>query len=154
MIKEVQLKHFDTNDPPKHESTPYPIVNDELPKLFPCSAYCGAVGSGKTSQACRLVSKYIELGAKDPVTFKPLMIMQRCILFSPSIDSNPVWNAIPEENLTKADRISGYSDDKLKDIWDGIKQEKRLHDKYKLEMDLYNQMKTSLQRGDDFDTLP
>jgi hypothetical protein len=77
--------------------------------------------------------------------------MQRCILFSPSIDSNPVWNAIPEENLAKADRISGYSDDKLKEIWDGIKQEKRLHDKYKLEMDLYNQMKTS---KDDFDTLP
>jgi hypothetical protein len=77
--------------------------------------------------------------------------MQRCILFSPSIDSNPVWNAIPEENLAKANRISGYTDDKLKEIWDGIKQEKRLHDKYKLEMDLYNQMKTS---KDDFDTLP
>jgi hypothetical protein len=149
MIKEIKLKHFDTNDPPKHESTPYPIVNDELPKLFPCGAFCGAVGSGKTSQACRLLGKYIELGAKDPVTLKPLM--QRCILFSPSIDSNPVWNAIPEENLTKADKISGYTDDKLKEIWDGIKQEKRLHDKYKLEMDLYNQMKSS---KDDFDTLP
>jgi hypothetical protein len=145
MIKEIKLKHFDTNDPPKHESKPYPVVNDELPKLFPC----GAVGSGKTSQACRLLGKYIELGAKDPVTLKPLM--QRCILFSPSIDSNPVWNAIPEENLAKVDRISGYTDDKLKEIWDGIKHEKRLHDKYKLEMDLYNQMKTS---KDDFDTFP
>jgi hypothetical protein len=149
MIKEIKLKHFDTNDPPKHESTPYPIVNDELPKLFPCGAFCGAVGSGKTSQACRLLGKYIELGAKDPVTLKPLM--QRCILFSPSIDSNPVWNAIPEDNLAKADKISGYTDDKLKEIWDGIKLEKRLHEKYKLEMDLYNQMKRS---KDDFDTLP
>jgi hypothetical protein len=46
--------------------------------------------------------------------------------------------------------ISGYTDDKLKEIWDEI-MEKRLHDKYKLEMDLYNQMKTS---KDDFDTLP
>jgi hypothetical protein len=143
MIKEIKLKHFDTNDPTKHECTPYPVVNDELPKLFPCGAFCGAVGSGKTSQACRLLGKYIKLGAKDPVTLKPLM--QRCILFSPSIDSNPVWNAIPEENLAKVDRISGYTDDKLKEIWDGIKQEKRLHDKYKLEM------KTS---KDDFDTLP
>jgi hypothetical protein len=44
MIKEIKLKHFDTNDPPKHESTPYPVVNDELPKLFPCGAFCGAVG--------------------------------------------------------------------------------------------------------------
>jgi hypothetical protein len=148
MIKEIKLKHFDTNDPPKHESMPYPVVNDELPKLFPCGAFCGAVKSGKTSQAWRLLGKYIELGAKDPVTLKP--VMQRCILFSPSIDSNPVWNAIPAENLAKADMISGYTDDKLKEIWDEI-MEKRLHDKYKLEMDLYNQMKTS---KDDFDTLP
>jgi hypothetical protein len=110
------------------------------------------VGSDKTSQACRLLGKYIKLGAKDAVTLKPLM--QRCILFSPSIDSNPVWNAIPAENLAKVDMISGYTDDKLKEIWNGIKLEKRLHDKYKLEMDLYNQMKTLLQLGDDFDTLP
>jgi hypothetical protein len=48
MIKEIKLKHFDTNNPPKHESMPYPIVNNELPKLFPCGAFCGAVGSGKT----------------------------------------------------------------------------------------------------------
>jgi hypothetical protein len=149
MIKKIKLKYFDTNNPPKHESMPYPIVNDELPKLFPCGAFCGAVGSGKTSQACRLLGKYIELGAKDPVTLKP--VMQRCILFSPSIDSNPVWNAIPAENLAKADMISGYTDDKLKEIWDEIELEKRLHDKYKLEMNLYNQMKTS---KNDFDTLP
>jgi hypothetical protein len=107
------------------------------------------VGSGKTSQACRLLGKYIELDAKDPVTLKP--VMQRCILFSPSIDYNPVWNAILAENLAKIDMISGYTDDKLKEIWDEIKLEKRLHDKYKLEMDLYNQMKSS---KDDFDTLP
>jgi hypothetical protein len=124
-------------------------VDNELPNLFPCGAFCGAVGSGKTSQACRLLGKYIELGARDPITLKP--VMQRCILFSPSIDSNQVWNAIPAENLAKADMISGYTDNKLKDIWDEIKLEKRLHDKYKLKMDLYNQMKTS---KDYFDTLP
>jgi len=62
----------------------------------------------------------------------------RCILFSPSIDSNSEWNSILSINLTKlkADMISGYSDDKLKEIWDEIKMEKRLHDKYKPEMEL------------------
>jgi hypothetical protein len=77
--------------------------------------------------------------------------MQRCILFSPSIDSNPVWNAIPPENLAKVDMISKYTDDKLKKIWDGIRLEKRLHDKSKHEVDLYNQMTTSLKHDDDFD---
>ena len=111
-IHEEPLVHFDTNAPPKHESTPYPLVNDELPKLYPCAAFCGSVGSGKTSQACRLVSKYIELGAVDPESHKP--VMQRCILFSPSIDSNPVFSCIPKVNLAKADKISGYTDSKLK----------------------------------------
>jgi len=137
-ILEQALKHFDTNSPPKHESTPYPVVNDELPKLFPCSIFCGAVGSGKTSQAARLVGKYIELGVRDYYTKKPLM--QRCILFSPSIDSNPVWGAIPAENLKNEDMISGYSDSALKEIWDEIKLEKRLFDRYKLESELYDQM--------------
>lgn len=138
MIHEERLKHFDTNAPPKHESTPYPVVNSELPKLFPCAAFCGSVGSGKTSQAARLVSKYIELGARDPETNQ--LLMQRCILFSPSIDSNPVWNCIPTANLEKVDMISGYSDAKLKQIWDEMKTEKRLYDRYKLEMRLYTQM--------------
>jgi hypothetical protein len=148
-IHEERLVHFDTNAPPKHESSPYPIVNTELPKLYPCAAFCGSVGSGKTVQMARLVSKYIELGALDPDTHKP--VMQRCIVFSPSIDSNPVFSCIPEENLAKADMISGYTDSRLTEIWDEMKLEKRLHDKYKLEMQLYTQMSGM---KDDLDSLP
>jgi len=148
-ILETALKHFDTNEPPKHEKILVPLVSDELPSLFPCAIFSGSVGSGKTSQNARLVQKYIEMGVRDALTNKPLM--QRVILFSPSIDSNPVWGAIPQENLAKADMISGYSDSKLGEIWDEIKTEKRQFDKYQLEMELYNHMKGSKE---DFDGIP
>jgi len=98
-----------------------------------------------------LVSKLIRLGALDPYTHKP--VMQRCILFSLSIDSNPVFSCIPEENLGKADMISGYTDSKLKEIWDEMKIKKRLFDKCKLEMQIYTQM-SELGLKDDFDSLP
>lgn len=148
-IDETPLKHLTTNMPPKHEHDEYPIVDSELPKLYPCAAFCGAVGSGKTSQACRLIGKYIELGAVNPYSKKP--IMQRCILFSPSIDSNPVWSAIPRENLTRADMINGYSDAKLDELWDEMRKEKKAFDKYKTELELYEKLKSSSGHSSDLD---
>ena len=135
-VTEVPSKRFDSNLPPKHKSVPYPVVDADLPRLFPCAVFCGSVNSGKTSQACRLITKYLELGARDPKTHK--QVFQRVVLFSPSIDANPVWSAIPSRNLDMADRISGYSDAKLDVVWDQIKQEKKAMDDYHEEKKLYD----------------
>lgn len=135
MISEVRSKRFTTNLPPAHTVMPYPLTDPELPKLYPCACFCGGVSSGKTSQCCRLITKYIELGARDHATKKP--VFQRCILFSPSIESNPVWSAIPEANLTKEDRISGYSDARIEELMGQIKLERKQCEEYKKEIKLY-----------------
>ena len=135
-VSEVPSKRFDSNLPPKHKSEPYPTVDPDLPTLFPCAVFCGSVNSGKTSQACRLVSTYIRLGARDPTTHK--QVFQRVVLFSPSIDANLVWSAIPSKHLDLPDRISGYSDAKLDILWDAIKQEKKDRDVYLEEKKLFD----------------
>ena len=145
MISEVKSKQFLTNTPPPHKEQPYPIVDPELPKLFPCACFCGGVSSGKTSQCARLITKYLELGAKDHATKK--QIFQRVVLFSPSIDSNPVWSAIPEQNLVKLDRINGYSDSRLEELQAEIKQERRLFEQYNKELKLFRHCMKSLKRG-------
>lgn len=136
-VREVPSKRFDSNKPPKHQAVPPPTTDPDLPLLFPCAVFCGSVNSGKTSQACRLITKYIELGARDPRTRKSVFL--RVVLFSPSIDANPVWSAIPQRNLDLADRISGYSDDKLVALWEQIKQEKQDREDYVEELTLYRQ---------------
>ena len=135
MIREIKSKHFLTNTPPAHVDQPYPITDPELPKLYPLACFCGGVSSGKTSQCCRLITKYLELGARDPATKKP--VFQRVILFSPSIDSNPVWSAIPEKNLAMDDRISGYTDTRLEELQAEIKQERKLCDEFRKELKLF-----------------
>lgn len=134
-VKETPSQRFDSNLPPKHQSVPYPVVDPDLPKLFPCAVFCGSVNSGKTSQACRLITKYIELGARDLSSKR--QVFQRVILFSPSIDANPVWSAIPKANLDLSDRIAGYSDDRLQILWDQIKVEKQQLEAYHQELKLY-----------------
>lgn len=140
-ISETQSKKFLTNAPPPHIEDAYPQVDPELPKLFPCAVFCGAVRSGKTTQCARLISQYIKLGARDPVTHKKLF--HRVILYSPSIDANPVWTCISATNFQKSDKISGYSDDIMKALWDSMKNEKKARDRWLLELDLFTQMSKS-----------
>ena len=142
---ETASQKFDTNSPPHHKSDAYPTVDPELPNLFPCGVFCGAVGSGKTTQCARLISKYIELGAKD----HGQQVFQRVIIFSPSIDANPVWGCIPKVNLVKSDKISGYSDEIMKKLWDEMRDQKKSRDKWLLEMKLFRHMKRSTQQYED-----
>jgi hypothetical protein len=110
--------------------------------LIPCGTFCGAVGSGKTSQACRLLGKYLEIEVSWCPRSRHEKAAYAALYSVLTFDRfQPCFNTI---HHAKADMISGYTDDR--EIWDEIKLEKRLHDKYKLEIELYDQMKSSTRR--------
>lgn len=118
------------NDPIKFKDPIiYPQPKDpNLPNNFFTCLCIGSTGSGKTFSVVKLLTYYHEKGIyslEDGVC-----IPQRVIIFAPTFDSNPIYNALPNLDIENDVHMT-YSDKLLQDVLDDIETVKEEADKYK-----------------------
>jgi hypothetical protein len=113
------------NEPPKHKKVRYPFSRDDYaPKLPWLGLWCGARQSGKTYSLVKLlIDGYERPGVMDPETGEECE--QRVVLFSPTAHQ-PVWQTL--KHLAEDDIHDTYSDEKLADVIEDIKE---CHEEYK-----------------------
>lgn len=116
------------NDPPSYKRVHYPYCkNPFMPKMYPLVGIFGARGMGKTVLATRWLKNLEEHEYLDPENHKPVAV--RHILFSPTYESNPVFNSL--EYLDEDDIHTDYSDNKLIEVMAQVKEEKEATEKFK-----------------------
>jgi hypothetical protein len=116
--KDIKLKFTKLNYPQP--------CNANLPKMFFVSLAIGSRGSGKTYSIVQLLKQYEKSKILDPVIND--YTDQRIILFSPTHNANPVFESL--KHLDKDDTIDNYSDDKLLEVIEDIKNERKLTEEY------------------------
>jgi hypothetical protein len=85
--------------------------------MYFVGAWIGARGSGKTWSCVELLTAYQKFGIQSP--FSGEKMPQRIILFSPTIDANPVYRSL--KYLDEDDIHTNYSDNDLLSVLDDIK---------------------------------
>lgn len=133
-IEEEQIPTLD-NKPPKFKNTnQYPLPNDpHVSRPYYIFVASGCRGSGKTFGITKHISIAEKSGFYDPVTGDKVKI--RTILFSPTAESNPVFNAL--KSLDPDDIINEYTDEKLEEIIEQIKSEREAVKEYKKYVEAY-----------------
>ena len=117
VVKETHWKDI----PLKYEELKYPQPdNPALPRNFFRALFVGAPGSGKTYSCVQLIKQYEKCGVFDPDTHEK--VDQKVILFSPTHDSNPVFNAL--KYLDEEDIITDFTDGKFLAKIEAIKYER------------------------------
>lgn len=118
-----------------HKKNKYPIpVDKNSPRLYFVSLFIGSRGSGKTFSIAKLIKQYEHFGIVDAENHEK--VSQRVILFSPTIDANPVLMSL--KHLSEEDIYTAYSDDKLIRVIADIKREADETKEYKRRMKIYN----------------
>lgn len=132
MITEKQISSL-TNVDLKYKKNNYPIPNNPfLPRAYFVSLFIGARSSGKTYSCVQLLKQYERCGfTKDGQD-----IPQRIILFSPTIQANPIFTSL--KYLNENDIYTRYSDKQLIKVIQEIENDKKEIDKYKEDMKIYN----------------
>jgi hypothetical protein len=125
------------NNPIKHKKYHYPqSTAPDLPRNFFVFLGVGARASGKTFSCVKLLDLY----SKYPILNKNgEKISQRIILFSPTIDANPIFNSL--KYLDETDIHTEYNDDKLLKVLEDIKLEKEETEKYQYWVNAYEKFK-------------
>jgi hypothetical protein len=133
-VTTAPIKSWSTR-PLKFKPNTYPTCDDggAAPKFYWVGLFVGARQSGKTYSLVQLLKHYEDCGVRDP---NGALMDQRIILFSPTVDANPVWGAL--KNLDPADIHDTFSDDLLQDVVADIKAEKEASDEYKRAMALWH----------------
>lgn len=122
------------NKPVPHIRNKYPIPLDpNSPRMFFVCLAVGSRGSGKTFSIVKLLKQYEKFGIMNQQTQEKTA--QRVILFSPTIDSNPIFNSL--KCLNDDDIITNYSDDKLVSVIADIKQQNDKTKDYQEKLALY-----------------
>lgn len=148
-ITEKDIDNWD-NKVVSHKKNVYPQSCDiNAPKLFFVSLFIGSRGSGKTFAMVKLLKQYEKYkvishecskstsrSARSASLDGKSILDQRIILFSPTIDANPIFKSL--KHLNEDDIITDYNDDKLSKILEDIKYEKEETDKYLEDLKLYN----------------
>ena len=99
----------------------YPVPLDpQAPRMFFVGLFVGSRGSGKTHAICQLLKQYERTGIVDQGTQRK--VAQRVIVFSPTIDANPVFTSLG--TLDEKDVHTSYTDSKLLQVIDDIKHER------------------------------
>ena len=116
----------------------YPVpANASLPRMFFVALFVGSRGSGKTYNCCQLLKMYETHGIKN-LKGKPMK--QRIILISPTSAANPVFTCLKHMDMSR-DLVENYSDAKLLEVLDDIKNEKEETDSYKVKRKLWNKFR-------------
>jgi hypothetical protein len=126
------------------KSNKYPIpVNKHLPRMYFVYLGIGSRGSGKTYSCVKLLKAY-ESGIVDAYTKNKMS--QRIILFSPTVDANPVFNSLT--HLHEDDIHTEYNDNMLLEVIDDIKRERIETIEYQRKSKLYRKF-IRIKRIDD-----
>ena len=118
------LKTVNNNYPQSKESF--------LPRNYMVGCFLGARGGGKTYACVKLIKQYENHEIYDEYNNK---VEIRTILFSPTIQANKIFNSL--DSLADEDKHDGYSESKLKNLIEEIKEEKDKTEEYKLNLQAY-----------------
>jgi hypothetical protein len=133
----IAVEHIDNwdNKPVKHKKNKYPTPLDlNSPRMYFVCLAIGSRGSGKTFSIVKLIKQYEKFGIMNQVTHEKTA--QRVILFSPTVDANPIFNSL--KNLNESDIMTNYSDDKLVEVIEDIKRENDETKEYQKSLELYH----------------
>ena len=136
------MQHFETHEirdlaevqvharPPKY---PRPL-QPNLPRMYWVGLWCGARGTGKTWSCVELLTAYETYGIASQYSGQKMP--QRIILFSPTIDANPVFRSL--KWLDDDDIHTNYSDHMLLQVVDDVKSETDEVKEYQKEKKIYD----------------
>jgi hypothetical protein len=113
-------------------SYPQPPEKSQLPNNFYTALVVGGTGSGKTYSVVKLLKYYEEYKIYNDQGEE---VPQRIWLLSPSYESNPIFTSL--KYLDEDDIVNEYSDAKLQEVLDEIKQVKIDAEAYQEELKEY-----------------
>lgn len=133
----------------KFKQNNYPVPGDpNTPRPYFCCLAVGARGSGKTFCIAKLLKQYENFGvysvAKDA---KKREVGQRIVLMSPTHDANRVWSSL--KHLAEEDVHTKYSDGKLLEIVEDVKQQRHETAEYQRLSKLYKKFLRSRHPEED-----
>lgn len=129
-----KIPGFD-NDPVPFKASieyPQPKAKTGLPNNFYTALVIGGTGTGKTFSVVKLLKYYEKYKI---YTKQGEEVPQRIFLFSPSIESNPIFTSL--KNLDEEDQYTNYSDSQLQKVLDEIKEVKDEAEAYQYQLKLY-----------------
>ena len=136
-LEEEQIKELD-NNPPKFKHYKYPIPNHpQVPRPYVCALSVGARGSGKSYSIVKCIANAESFGYRDGETGEPVPI--RTILFSPTIDANPIFRTL--KSLDDDDIHNEYTHSQLEDVIEDIKAKNEETKKYREYQQAYMKFK-------------
>jgi hypothetical protein len=152
-VEEVDIPFLD-NKPPKFKPNLYPVAyKKHVQACYHITAAVGCRGSGKTFSVVKMLKNQEDSGFYDPITNDKVKI--RHFLFSPTAASNPVFNAL--KYLDEDDIINDYTDEKLLEIIEEIKEERKKVKEYRAYVSAYKRYEkmseAELRRCTDWDFL-
>lgn len=152
-IEEEQIEDLN-NNPPKFKPNLYPVpYKKHISSPYYIFVASGQRGSGKTFGITKHILNAEMSGFYDPITGDRVKI--KTYLFSPTAESNPVFNAI--KSLDKENIINEYTDEKLEEIIEQIKAERESVKEYKKYVECYKKYEKmseeQLKRCTDYEML-
>ena len=133
-ITEIKLKTL-SNKPPKFKNLIYPLPkNPDIQNPYYVCIAAGQRGSGKSYAIVRCIKNAEESGYYDPETGND--VPMRTILFSPTVAGNPIFTSL--KSLDEDDIINDYSHQKLAEVLEELKAEKKNTQDYKDYIVAYN----------------
>lgn len=152
-IEEIDIPELD-NKPPKFKPNLYPVpYKKHVQAPYFILASIGCRGSGKTFSIVKMLKNQEDSGFYDPITKDEVKIKH--FLFSPTANSNPVFSAL--KYLDEDNIINDYTDEKLLEIIEQIKEERKEVKDYRAYVEAYKRyqkMSTAeLKRCTDYDFL-
>lgn len=131
----------------KHKKLIYPQPGDpNTPRNFMVCLAVGSRGTGKSFAICKLLKQFERFGVYNADADE---VDQRIILFSPTVDSNPIFRSL--KYLGEDDIHASYSDDKLVTVIDDIKTERDETERYQADLAVW---KKFLRARKDSDLTP
>jgi hypothetical protein len=111
---------------PKSKNKDYPVPgHPDLPRMYFAGLWVGGRESGKTFSCAQLLTMYAKFGIKESAPpFKNKPCRQRIIIISPTFKENTVLHDLA--NLDKRKDVHAtYTDDLLRGIVKGIKEQQK-----------------------------
>ena len=132
-----KIKHLD-NKPPSFKKIVYPEpVKEHIQRPFYVCCSIGARGSGKSYSVVKMILNQEDSGFINPTTGGKCDI--RTIIFSPTLENNPIFNTI--KSLDDDDKYDGFSEDKLSEILEELKEERAYAKEYNHYVSVYKKYK-------------
>lgn len=117
----------------RYKKNKYPVPNDpNLPRMFFVGLFVGSRGSGKTFSVVELLKQYERHGIEDD----GVKVAQRVVVFSPTHDANPVFNALRHLDAD-VDVVNNYSDQRLLAVVADVARQREETREYQLKLALY-----------------